>query len=212
MSLTDAKKLDSMVKKLLKGVERSWVRIAQLCERCNKAKLYKDLGFKDFASWLEETIGRHKSVVYKAISTIRELAPDVSEFELGKMTLGNAAHLARVPSSKRRGLVRAAQDLPEKEFIATVGQRIGDLHLEAKVHVQFWLDKGVAENLELSLQVEMERQELATREAAFESILADWMIRNLKKEEYEREKETGTESEAQAAAEVIAGDGGHQDS
>jgi hypothetical protein len=36
VSLADAKRMDSKVRALVTGIERSWVQIAQLCERCKK--------------------------------------------------------------------------------------------------------------------------------------------------------------------------------
>jgi len=169
-----AKAVDAEVREVMRNMERLWIRIGKLCEECRAGQLWKHLGFADFKSWLEDAVGMSRSRVYVAMRAVRELGVSIRDADLEAMTLQNADILSRVPASKRRGLVRAAQTQTEQDFRRTVEQAVPGLHDEASVHIEFWVPRSLAEVVERVITLAMALNNTDSRTVALEDIFTDY--------------------------------------
>ena len=115
-----ATELDNEVRQTVAEIDRVWLRVGRLCERCRSERLFRELGFERFDDWISDAVGCSRSRAYVAMGAARGLVP-IRDADLNLMTMQNAEILSRVPKSKQPALVEAAQVQTEREFRKTVG-------------------------------------------------------------------------------------------
>ncbi len=179
--------LDSEVRQLVCEMDRVWLRVGKLCERCRSERLYRELGFVRFDDWISDAVGWSRSRAYVAMRAARDLVP-IRDAELDQMTMQNADILSRVPKSKQAALVNAALTQTEREFRKTVEKTVPNLYLEAMVHVEFWVPRSLAEVIDRCIEKAKVLNETDSRTAAIEAIFAEYDIRHADPEK-EREAE-----------------------
>lgn len=179
--------LDSEVRQLVCEMDRVWLRVGKLCERCRSERLYRELGFVRFDDWISDAVGWSRSRAYVAMRAARDLVP-IRDAELDQMTMQNADILSRVPKSKQAALVNAALTQTEREFRKTVEKTVPNLYLEAMVHVKFWVPRSLAEVIDRCIEKAKVLNETDSRTAAIEAIFAEYDIRHADPEK-EREAE-----------------------
>jgi hypothetical protein len=182
-----ATELDSEVRQLVCEIDRVWLRVGRLCERCRSEQLYQELGFERFDDWIRDAVGWSRSRAYVAMRAAKNLVP-IRDAELDGMTMQNADILSRVPKSKQAALVDAALMQTEREFRKTVEATVPGLHLEDMVHVEFWVPRSLAEVIERCIEKAKVLNENDSRTAAVEVIFAEYDIRHADPEK-EREAE-----------------------
>jgi hypothetical protein len=170
-----ATELDCQVRKLVHELDRLSFRIGRLCEQCRSQQLYCELGFERFDDWIRDAVGCSRSLAYVAMRAARDLVP-IRDAELDRMTMQNADILSRVPKSKQAALVEAALTQTEREFRKTVETTVPGLHLEAMVHVEFWVPRSLAEVIERCIEKAKVLNETDSRTAAIEAIFADYDV------------------------------------
>jgi hypothetical protein len=168
-------RVDREVRELVRGINRAWFQVGRLCERCRNELLYIELGFKTFDSWIDDAVGCSRSRAYVAMRVTRDLVP-IRDADLNRMTMQNADLLSRVPKSKQAELVQAAQMQTEQEFRSTVDAVVPGLHLEDKVHVEFWVPRSLAEAIESCIEMAKVLNETDSRASAIEAIFAEYNL------------------------------------
>jgi predicted transcriptional regulator len=168
-------------------MDRVWLRVGKLCERCRSERLYRELGFERFDAWISDAVGWSRSRAYVAMRAARDLVP-IRDAELDKITMQNADILSRVPKSKQAALVEAAVIQTEREFRKTVEATVPGLHLEDMVHVEFWVPRSLAEVIERCIEKAKVLNLTDSRTAAIEAIFAEYDVGHVDPEK-EREAE-----------------------
>ncbi|MGD1155443.1 MAG: hypothetical protein ABSA41_06390, partial [Terriglobia bacterium] len=80
-----ATELDSEVRQLVCEIDRVWLRVGRLCERCRSEQLYQELGFERFDDWIRDAVGWSRSRAYVAMRAAKNLVP-IRDAELDGMT------------------------------------------------------------------------------------------------------------------------------
>jgi hypothetical protein len=169
--------LDREVRKLVRQIDTTWLSVGRLCARCKSGELYKELGFKNFDTWIYDAVRCSRSRAYVAMRAARDLVP-IRDAELSQITMQNAAILSRVPKSRQAELVQVAQTQTEREFQETVEAAVPGLHLEYSVHVEFWVPRSLAEVIERCLDKAKVLNQTDSRTDAVEVIFAEFDIRH----------------------------------
>lgn len=171
----EAKQIDAEVRKTMLTIERTWVMVGKLCSKVRARKLWQELGFKKFDAWFEDAVGRRKSTIYLAMSAVEELAGDVPDHELEKMTLANAGVLAKVPKKKRKGLLKAAQSDTEREFVERVNGVAPEAHVEAgNAHLEWWVAASLADVVRRVIGLAKTVEETESESQAIEAIFSEY--------------------------------------
>jgi hypothetical protein len=174
--------LDREVRKLVREMDQAWLRVGRLCEQCRSQELYRELGYERFDDWISDAVGWSRSRAYVAMRAARDLVP-IRDADLDQITMQNAEILSRVPKSKQARLVEAAQRQTEREFRETVDAIVPGLHLEDKVHVEFWLPRSLAEVIERCIEKAKVLNETGSKTAALEAIFAEYDLQHANPEE-----------------------------
>jgi len=95
-----ANELDRRVRKLVRGIDTTWLRVGRLCLECRNERLYEELGFRKFDDWMSEAVALSRSRAYVALRAARDLVP-IRDADLARITVQNADLLSRVPKSKQ---------------------------------------------------------------------------------------------------------------
>jgi len=170
-----ANELDRRVRKLVRGIDTTWLRVGRLCLECRNERLYEELGFRKFDDWMSEAVALSRSRAYVALRAARDLVP-IRDADLARITVQNADLLSRVPKSKQASLVRAAQTQTERDFRETIEAAVPDLHLEERVHVEFWVPRSLLEVIERCIEKAKVLNETKSRTAPLEAIFAEYDI------------------------------------
>ena len=182
-----ANELDRRVRKLVRGIDTTWLRVGRLCLECRNERLYQELGFRKFDDWMSDAVGLSRSRAYVAMRAARDLVP-IRDADLARITVQNADLLSRVPKSKQASLLRAAQTQTERGFRETIEAEVPDLHLEERVHVEFWVPRSLLEVIERCIEKAKVLNETESRTAALESIFAEYDVRHADGEKEREEK------------------------
>jgi hypothetical protein len=182
-----ANDLDSEVRKLVREMDQVWLRVGRLCAQCKSERLYQELGFERFDDWINDAVGMSRSRAYVAMRAARDLVP-IRDTELNQMTMQNAEILSHVPKSRQPALVEAAISQTERVFRETVAVSVPGLHLEANVHVEFWVPRSLLEVIERCIKKAMVVNEIDSRTAAVEAIFPEYDVGHADPEK-EREAE-----------------------
>lgn len=167
-----AKKLDEEVRKLVQGIESGWIRLGKLCLECRDGEIYREIGFDSFGAWLESRVGAGRTRTYQSMRVIEELRGQFTEADIAKMTLDNASTLAKVPSGKRKKLLRSAQDQTASQFTKTVQEEVPDAKVENVKLFQVWLEASMHELAEDTMK-QVQARIGGNRATAFEWIISE---------------------------------------
>lgn len=167
--------LDGEVRQLVREVDQAWLRIGRLCDQCNSQGLYRELGFRSFDDWILAAAGQSRSRAYVAMRVARNLVP-IRDVDLAQITTQNADILSRVPMSRQAALIKAAQTQTERDFRQTDEASVPGLHLEAKVHVEFWVPRSLLDVIERCIKKAMVLNEPDSRTAAVEAIFSEYDV------------------------------------
>ena len=193
--------LDREVRELVREMDRVWLRVGRLCDRCRRERLYQELGFERFDDWIADAVDWSRSRAYVAMRAARDLVP-IRDVELDKITMQNAEILSRVPKSKQAVLVEAAQMQTEREFRKTVETTFPGLHLEAMVRVGFWVPRSLAEFIESCIEMAKSLNQTESRTTAIEAICAEYHLCHA---EPEKERKADGENAGMRGSLVRAG-------
>jgi hypothetical protein len=178
--LQKARKYDHDVIALLNSIERSWVKLGQLCLEIQKNNYWSSLAddegnaFGSFRDWMADRIGRRKSQIYSMMSALRELEMDISKEDLEQMTQANATLLSKVPRSKRQGLLHAAKHEPEKKFRKTIEHEAPGLLIESESPFTLMLDKSLCDFAWQVVELAKRVEQTDSAKVAFEAIFAEY--------------------------------------
>ena len=169
-----ATELDSEVRQLVREMDQVWLRVGRLCLRCRSERLYQELGFQRFEEWISDAVGMLCSRAYVAMRAARDLIP-IRDAELDQMTMQNAEDPQPRPQVEA-GCAEAAQMQTEREFRRTVEATVPGLHIEDKVHVEFWIPRSLAEVIERCIEKAKALNETDSRTTAIEAIFAEYDV------------------------------------
>ena len=177
--MTRAQQLDKEADRLARIIGRAWIRVAQLCQECREQRYYKELGYERFGDWVEAKFGRSRSTAYAGMHAIEELcAGGMDETEIESLTLANAIVLSKVPTSRRKELLHAANSETERTFEHTVSERVPDLLLEGNVQVFFTVPRSFVEVIERCIEKAKIQEETESRMIALEAIFSEFDVRH----------------------------------
>jgi hypothetical protein len=172
-----AVQLDRQFRELVRKIETTWLSLGRLCEQCRRERLYLEIGFKSFDHWLRDAATWSRSRAYVAMRAARDLVP-IRDAELSQITMQNAAILSLVPKSRQPELVEAAKRQTEREFQETVEAAVPGLHVEFRVHVEFWAPGSLAGVIERCLGKAKVLNHTDSRTDAVEAIFAEYDLRH----------------------------------
>jgi len=176
--MTRAQQLDKEADELARIIGRAWIRVAKLCQECRQQRFYKELGYERFGDWVEAKFGRSRSTAYAGMHAIEELcAGGMDETEIESLTLANAIVLSKVPTSRRKELLHAANSQTERTFEHTVSERVPGLLLEGNVQVFFTVPRSFVPVIERCIEKAKRLNQTDSKTVALEAIFADFDLR-----------------------------------
>jgi uncharacterized protein (DUF2132 family) len=112
-----AVKRDKQLQRLQERIEHDWMASGIIIrEFHDEPDLWRSLGFKTFAAWVEARTGHRADYAYKCMRISQQLSHLPAE-QLSSMTMENATTLAKLPPDMRTDeVVEMAQTLPNKEL------------------------------------------------------------------------------------------------
>jgi hypothetical protein len=154
--IEDAIAHDKKIRDTVALMGRTYIVLAKLFEEADQKRYWHVLGFDSCREYIQDRTGASRSGVYLAIGLVRELAGDVPDHELEKIPLSNAQTLAYAPGKVRSdpAMIRAAQEMPAKDFRNHMDRRCPTLHIKEirSVHVDWWLDKTLNDKWEEAME------------------------------------------------------------
>jgi len=169
--------VDREVRKLVRQIDSTWLTVGRLCARCKSEELYKDLGYRNFDTWIYDAVGCSRSRAYVAMRAASNLVP-IRDDQFSKITMQNAAVLSLVPKSRQPDLVEAPQTQTEREFRETVDAAVPGLHLESNAHVEFWVPCSLAKVIERCLKKAKVLTQSDSRTDAIELVFSEFELRH----------------------------------
>ena len=85
---------------LLRQIDTTWLTVGRLCLRCKSEELYKELGFKNFDTWIYDAVGCSRSRAYVAMRAARDLVP-IRDEELSQITMQGFGYFYGMPTTRQ---------------------------------------------------------------------------------------------------------------
>lgn len=172
-----AQRQHERIKALGSHISRKWSELGVELRDFRDNRRWQPLGFASLDAWIADVadeLGMKRSTFYDVVTTSRKLA-ELPAADIREMPRENAKDLARLPESKRRPLIQAAKEKPNREFRQLVNSQLEGAAREKNIVMSFSVPESQAVQIEETLKVSGWLAETEVRAEQLEFICAEFL-------------------------------------
>jgi hypothetical protein len=141
--------------------------------------------FRSFGQWLQNAAPWSERDCRYALSAVKELK-DIPDDELRQIPRVNVETMKVLSTQVRQRpeVIKAAQTLPEKQFVEKIEKEYPDQHIEARKGIHVAAPKSQSDVIERAIRVAMVVEQIESRSDALEAIAKAYLDEHEGIEEY----------------------------